>query len=109
MQADRAAPERTFTEEARRAQIVDAAVDVIAERGFAGASFARIAARGGLSSTGLISYHFASKEELLQQVVTSIYRRGADELIPKIAASSTAAEMLRTYLEANIRWVAAHR
>jgi AcrR family transcriptional regulator len=32
---------------------------VIAEDGFAKASFSRIAKHAGLSSTGMISYHFA--------------------------------------------------
>jgi Bacterial regulatory proteins, tetR family len=48
-------PERTFIEAARRNQIVAAAIDTIAEVGYARASFARIAARAGISP-GLISY-----------------------------------------------------
>src|SRR5690349_11588172 len=50
--------ERTFVETARRAQIVDAAIDVLAEHGYPNTSFAKIAARAGLSSTGMISHHF---------------------------------------------------
>ena len=37
------------------------AITTIAELGYASASFARIAKRAGLSSTGLISYHFANR------------------------------------------------
>jgi TetR/AcrR family fatty acid metabolism transcriptional regulator len=48
---DGAAP-RTFTESARRAQIVQAAIETIAEVGYARASYARIAEHAGLSSTG---------------------------------------------------------
>ena len=33
---------------------------------------ALIAKRAGLSSTGLISYHFKSRDELIEQVVTTI-------------------------------------
>ncbi|MEP7024912.1 MAG: TetR family transcriptional regulator, partial [Actinomycetota bacterium] len=55
--SDRAA--RSVTAMARRSQIVTATIDVIAEVGFGQASFARIAERAGLSSTRLISYHFA--------------------------------------------------
>ena len=50
-----------FTEHARRAQIVGAAVETIADLGYGQASFAQIARRAGPSSTGLISYHFAHK------------------------------------------------
>src|SRR6202453_4771003 len=56
MQPGEAAAERTFIETARRAQIVAAAIDTIAELGYAQASFARIADRVGISR-GLISYH----------------------------------------------------
>ena len=50
--------ERTFTVTARRAQIVQAAIDTIAEVGYAKASLDRIGARIGISK-GLIGYHFA--------------------------------------------------
>ena len=59
MQAREHGTRRSFTEGARRAQIVQAAIETIAEAGFRHATFARIAERAGLSSTGLISYHFA--------------------------------------------------
>jgi AcrR family transcriptional regulator len=40
--------ERSFTAQARRAQIVRAAIETIAELGYGQASFARIAERAGL-------------------------------------------------------------
>jgi AcrR family transcriptional regulator len=52
---------RTFTEEARRTQIVTAAIETIAELGYAQTSFTQIAKRAGLSGTSLISYHFTGK------------------------------------------------
>src|SRR5215470_5894385 len=63
---------RTFTESGRRAQIVTAAIEVIADVGFAKASFSRIAKHAGLSSTGMISYHFAGKDDLLAACVAEI-------------------------------------
>src|SRR5215211_1613990 len=65
----------TLTEQARRAQIIAAAIETIAELGYTRASFARIAKRAGLSSTGLISYHFASKKDLDWEIVKEIYGR----------------------------------
>src|SRR5699024_12126000 len=50
---------------ARRTQIITATIDVIADEGYGRASFSRIAERAGLSSTRLISYHFAGKDELI--------------------------------------------
>ena len=60
---------------ARREQIVAAAIEVIAAAGFAQASFARIAEHAGLSSTRLISYHFAGKADLMATVAGHGRRR----------------------------------
>lgn len=78
MQATRHQPTRkksqktTITEAARRAQIIEAAIEVIAGEGFPQASFARIAKQAGLSSTGLISYHFAGKQDLTTATAETI-------------------------------------
>jgi AcrR family transcriptional regulator len=48
----------------RRDEIVRAAVEVIAERGYRGASLAAVAEKVGLSQQGLLHY-FPSKEDLL--------------------------------------------
>jgi AcrR family transcriptional regulator len=100
---------RTFTEEARRAQIVTAAIDTIAELGYGHASFAQIARRAGLSSTGLISYHFAGKHELIQQVVTEVYTTIGGFMTMRMRGAATAAEALETYIRGNIEFVAGHR
>jgi AcrR family transcriptional regulator len=63
---------KTFIGPGRRAQIITAAIEVIAEAGYAKASFSRIAKHAGLSSTGMISYHFAGKEDLLAACVDLI-------------------------------------
>ena len=52
---------RTFTETARRAQIIAAAIDTIAELGYGQASLARIAETAG-TSKGVIIYHFGGKD-----------------------------------------------
>lgn len=62
---------RSFIETARRAQIVRAAIETIADVGYAKASFARIAERAAISP-GLISYHFSARVELIQQVVLDV-------------------------------------
>ena len=56
--------QKSFIEQARREQIVDAAIDVLYESGFAAASLGAIAERIGVSK-GVLSYHFAGKRELL--------------------------------------------
>src|SRR5882757_8394362 len=61
--------DRTFTENARRAQIVRAAIETIGELGYRATALARIAERAGLSSTGMISYHFRGKDDLMHAVM----------------------------------------
>ena len=62
---------RSFIEEARRAQIIEAAIDVIADLGASQSSLAKIAERANIS-TSLILYHFKDKEELFNIVLGSI-------------------------------------
>ncbi|MGV9644195.1 TetR/AcrR family transcriptional regulator [Streptomyces sp. NPDC004822] len=54
--------------EERRAEIVRAALEVIAERGYRGASLAAVAERVGLTQQGLM-HHFPTKDALLVAVL----------------------------------------
>jgi AcrR family transcriptional regulator len=100
---------RSVTALARRSQIVAATIEVIAEVGYGQASFVRIAERAGLSSTRLISYHFASKDELIaavaEQVMTSIGRH----VTKRVAEATDSAGRLRAYIEGTAEFTAAHR
>jgi AcrR family transcriptional regulator len=100
--------ERTFIETARRNQIVAAAIDTIAEDGYARASFARIAARARISP-GLISYHFAGKDDLIEQVVRDVLAEAAAYMRPRIQAETTGQGMLRAYIESNLAFIRDHR
>ena len=55
----------TFTEEARRAQLVDVTIELVAERGYAAASLGRIAESAGITKAGVL-YHFPSKQALVE-------------------------------------------
>jgi AcrR family transcriptional regulator len=100
--------QRTFTELARRAQIVEAAIEVIADVGYANASFARIARRAGLSSTGVISYHFEGKEDLLGEVIAEGLRVAGSFVRSRVEGESGAPARLRAYIEASLALVRAH-
>ncbi|MCZ4121286.1 TetR/AcrR family transcriptional regulator [Streptomyces sp. H39-S7] len=54
----------------RRAEIIQAAVEVIAERGYRGASLGSVAERVGLTQQGLLHY-FPTKEALLVAVLAA--------------------------------------
>jgi len=99
---------RTFTEMARRQQIVAAAIDTIAEVGYAKASLARIAARIGISK-GVISYHFAGRDDLIKQVVVHVVEAGRAYVLPRVLAEPTGPAMLRAYIESNLAFMREHR
>ncbi len=100
--------QRTFIENARRQQIVGAAIDTIAEVGYGQASLARIAARIGISK-GVISYHFAGKDDLIKQVVIDVVEAGRAYILPRVFAESTGPAMLRAYIESNLAFMREHR
>jgi len=99
---------RTFIETSRRAQIVTAAIEVIAEDGYAKASFSRIAKHAGLSSTGMISYHFAGKDDLLAACVAHIEEIAGEFMQPRIHAADGHVAQLRVYIESNIAFAGEH-
>ena len=99
---------RTFTETARRAQIVAAAIDTIAELGYGQASLARIAGTAG-TSKGVIIYHFGGKDELMRELVAEVVARGVAYMEPQIDAEPTGAGKLRAYIESNLAFMGENR
>ena len=97
----------TFTERARRAQILRCAVEAIAELGYAQASLAEIARRAGVSK-GVVSYYFAGKDDLLTQLVVDVYTRAGTAISARLEGVSSPAAAIGVYVEANLAFLAAH-
>jgi TetR/AcrR family transcriptional regulator len=70
----------------RRAQIVDAALHVMAEHGFRGASIKRIAQHAGLKSPALIYWYFKDKEALFEAML--------EEMAPLLGVVANAEQLL---------------
>jgi AcrR family transcriptional regulator len=104
MRSDKRTTNRTFVTEARRAQIVQAAIDTVAEVGYADASLARIAVRLGISK-GVISYHFDGKDDLIAEIVTQVLQQARAYMQPRIEAQTTGPKMLRAYIESNLEFI----
>ncbi|SHF82487.1 TetR/AcrR family transcriptional regulator [Streptoalloteichus hindustanus] len=98
---------RSFIEEARRGQIVRAAIETIAEDGYAKASFARIARRAGISP-GLITYHFSRREELIMEVMLSVHASMERVLARRAEGAASYAAALRALVEGFVRYCADH-
>jgi TetR/AcrR family transcriptional regulator, fatty acid metabolism regulator protein len=99
---------RTFTETARRAQIVAAAIATIAELGYGQASLARIAETAG-TSKGVIIYHFGGKDELIRELAAELVAHGAAYMQPRIEAAPDGAGKLRAYIESNLAFMRENR
>lgn len=102
----------TVTQEVRRRHIIDAAIDCLCRDGWHRTTMAAIAKEAGISR-GLISYHFAGRDDLyeavLESVVSVIFGEGAAAIEPRIASAVTAMDMLQSYIEENLRFIGSHR
>jgi len=97
----------SFIQAARREQILRSAVALISELGVERASTVRIARHAGVSR-GVVSYHFGSREELIDRVVEEVYRLAQGEVGPPVATASTPREALLAFIEGSIDFYARH-
>ncbi|PUA82452.1 TetR/AcrR family transcriptional regulator [Nocardioides currus] len=100
---------RSVASAARRAQILDATIAVIAAEGFASASFKRIADQAALSSTRLISYHFAGKGELMSALVEHVVTGIGDHVGALVMTQATPSGRLAAYIEGVVGFSDTHR
>ncbi|GEM_PF-1439301 len=88
----------------REQEILDAARDVFAEQGFEKASIDGIAERVGIGK-GTVYLHFASKEDIL----TELMQRGSQLLLDKCRAKLSAQATATSKLEAVLSCLVDHR
>lgn len=98
----------TFTQEARRTQIVTAAIEVIAEIGWARTSIRKIADQVGVAMSAVL-YHFGSKDNLVDAIVEEMYRSALAAVTPEVQAQTTAPTKLAAYITATIAYYDSHR
>ena len=98
------ATNRSFIEEARRAQVIEATIDILAEYGYVNTTFARIAKHIGISPS-LISYHFTNKEELTVEVYRSINSARLANISQNIGNHSSATKKLYVLLKSDLTYM----
>ena len=79
----------TRTSQRTRARIIEAVVDMVADKGISGTTLANVAAAAGVSQ-GILVFHFKSKEGLLTETLSRLF----DEYREAWQATSTAGEPL---------------
>jgi len=83
-----------MTREERRAQIIDAALSLFAEKGFTGTRTREIAAEAGISET-LIFQHFKNKETLYREALSALF--GPHPILPEIQDAAKARDDKRVF------------
>lgn len=99
---------KTFIEEARRKQIIDAALQTIAEHGYTQTSFAEIAKSLGITK-GLIAYHFNGKHDLITSAIHTILNRQGAFIKERVDAQERASDKLCVYIESSFEYIGQNR
>lgn len=97
----------SFIAEARREQIIEAAIKTLDEIGYVKASLAQIAQRAGIS-TALISYHFADKNDLMNHLLVKLLERSTSYILERVHRESTPQGKLNTFIVASLAYQGTH-
>jgi TetR/AcrR family fatty acid metabolism transcriptional regulator len=77
----------TFTQRKRREQLIDCTIGAVVELGFQGASVGEVAQRAGVSK-GVVTYHFAAKDDLIFAAVARIFDSITEALESRLGGTS---------------------
>ncbi|CAI8728944.1 TetR/AcrR family transcriptional regulator, transcriptional repressor of aconitase [Pseudomonas donghuensis] len=83
--------------DAKRAELLEAAITVIARDGYAGASMRSVAKHAGCT-TGAVTYYFANKEEMITEVAQSLFDQ-VDTMLAANQLEMNIPSLLRQWME----------
>lgn len=99
---------QSFIAEARRTQIIAAAITTLDEIGYVQSSLAQIARRAGIS-TALISYHFSDKEDLMNQVLVHLLEESTTYILERTRQHESPVERLHAFIITSLAHQGTHR
>ncbi|GAB3562128.1 TetR/AcrR family transcriptional regulator [Amycolatopsis endophytica] len=108
MAARRTGGKPTFTEQARRRQLIEATIEVISARGYGGASLAAIAEHAGVSKAAVL-YHFGSKDDLAEATLGHVFEAFGAHVLDRMAAAPDTRARLSAYVRGLIDYQGGHR
>lgn len=103
MEVNKESEKQSFIAEARRAQIIEAAIKTLDEIGYVQASLAQIAKRAGIS-TALISYHFNDKDDLMNHVLVKLVEDSTAYVLEKVRRHNRPGEQLNAFILASLAY-----
>ncbi|MBT2217533.1 TetR family transcriptional regulator [Virgibacillus dakarensis] len=98
---------QSFIAEARREQIIQACIDTLDEVGYTNVSLTKVAKKARVS-TGLISYHFSGKMDLINQTLLYLLNKKLDFISGKVVREETPILQLKAYIEASLAYQVAN-
>jgi len=97
----------SFIAEARREQIMEAAIRTLDEIGYVNASLAQIAKRAGIS-TALISYHFSDKQDLMNHLLMRLVGQSTSYIMERVGQADAPTEKLVAFITASLAYQGTH-
>jgi AcrR family transcriptional regulator len=97
----------TLTEQARRAQLVNVTIDLIAIHGYASCSLQRIADAAGITKAAVI-YHFASKNAVVRSAYEHVIASLTAHMQERIALAASPSDAVDAYVTSLMGYMAAH-
>ncbi|NIH87453.1 TetR/AcrR family transcriptional regulator [Amycolatopsis granulosa] len=98
----------TFTERARREQIIECTIELISSKGYRGTSLSAIAERAGISKAAVL-YHFSSKDKLAQAALERVFQQFGDYVRERVEQQPDARSAVTAYVRAMVGYQSAHR
>ncbi|MDD2497393.1 MAG: TetR/AcrR family transcriptional regulator, partial [Desulfitobacteriaceae bacterium] len=99
---------QSFITKARREQIIKAAIEVLKEIGYVNTSLAKIARKANIS-TGLISYYFSGKEDLMNNTLIYLLEQEWLYINKRVAPKSIWTDKLIEFIEARLTYQVLNR
>ncbi|WP_431041046.1 TetR/AcrR family transcriptional regulator [Streptomyces sp. P1-3] len=98
----------TFTEQARRRQIIECTIDLISTKGYPATSLSAIAGQAGISKAAVL-YHFSSKDNLTQATLDHVLERFLAHVAERVEREPDPRSALVAYVRAMIGYQQANR
>lgn len=106
--AGRSGDSPTFTEQARRRQLIECTIDLISTKGYPATSLSAIAEQAGLSKAAVL-YHFSSKDNLTRATLDQVLEEFTAYVGARVAAEADPRAAVIAYVRAMIGYQQAHR
>lgn len=100
--------QKSFISDARRNQIINAAITTLDEIGYVNASLAQIAKRAAIS-TALISYHFNDKNDLMNHTLMTVLANTTSYVLERVKFEKQYREKLHIFILASLEYQSQHR